>query len=261
MLPLYVDISETVAEFALTPQEAEFLGTRLVDDVVKEYMRRWNALVDSELHQTRGIYRSAMQVDRTSATSVEFVLSARAAGPLPMMLEEGATPFDEKIGFQRSDKAKIKKDGLGWYLTIPFRHATPGAIAESGIFNSVMPKDVYDMARNAGGQPLKLADLPISQQVKGSRKEINIPGMNVPEYMHKSAKYEGLVRVEARSSDQEKRGQYMTFRRVSDKSDPTSWFNGGITAKKLMDRALEESQIEYVAEMAIDEALKRIKGL
>ena len=47
MLPLYVDISETVAEFALTPQEAEFLGTRLVDDVVKEYMRRWNALVDS----------------------------------------------------------------------------------------------------------------------------------------------------------------------------------------------------------------------
>ena len=45
MLPLYVDISETVAEFALTPQEAEFLGTRLVDDVVKEYMRRWNALV------------------------------------------------------------------------------------------------------------------------------------------------------------------------------------------------------------------------
>lgn len=93
MLPLYVDISETVAEFALTPQEAEFLGTRLVDDVVKEYMRRWNALVDSELHQTRGIYRSAMQVDRTSATSVEFVLSARAAGPLPMMLEEGATPL------------------------------------------------------------------------------------------------------------------------------------------------------------------------
>ena len=68
-----------------------------------------------------------------------------------------------------------------------------------------MPKDVYDMARNAGGQPLKLADLPISQQVKGSRKEINIPGLNVPEYMHKSAKYEGLVRVEARSSDQEKR--------------------------------------------------------
>ena len=32
------------------------------------------------------------------------------------------------------------------------------------------------------------------------------------------------------------------------------------TAKKLMDRALEEAQIEYVAEMAIDEALKRIKG-
>ena len=40
MLPLYVDISETVAEFALTPQEAEFLGTRLVDDVVKEYNSR-----------------------------------------------------------------------------------------------------------------------------------------------------------------------------------------------------------------------------
>lgn len=82
--------------------------------------------------------------------------------------------------------------------------------------------------------------------------------MKVPEYTHKSAKYEGLVRVEASSSEKEKRGQYMTFRRVSDKSDPNSWFNGGIEGKKLMDRAIELSNISTVADMAIDETLDRI---
>ena len=50
----------------------------------------------------------------------------------------------------------------------------------------------------------------------------------------------------------------MTFRRVSDKSDPNSWFNGGIEGKKLMDRAIELSNISIVADMAIDETLDRI---
>ena len=120
-----------------------------------------------------------------------------------------------------------------------------------------MPQDVYQLAKNSP-MPLKRSQLPESQQIPGVRKEINIPGLKVPEYIHKAAKYEGLVRVEASSSENENRGQYMTFRRVSDKSDPNSWFNGGIIAKRLMDRALEIAQIDRVADMAIDETLERI---
>ena len=82
--------------------------------------------------------------------------------------------------------------------------------------------------------------------------------MKDPEYVYKDAKYEGLVRVKAERSEIEKRGNYFTFRRVSDTSDPNSWWNGGITAKRLMDRALEAAEIDKVASMAIDETLEQL---
>ena len=144
-----------------------------------------------------------------------------------------------------------------FYITVPFRHATPEAIAESGVFSSILPQDIYTLAKNSQ-TPLKREQLPINQQTPGSRKAIDVPGLKVPEYIHKAAKYEGLVRVEASSSNREKRSQYMTFRRVSDKSDPNSWFNGGIEAKKLMDKALQLANITMIADIAIDETLERI---
>lgn len=255
-LPIRIDLSEVVEEFNLGQEEADLLGTAIIDRIVQEYSSRWNKLIDTELKQSREEYRRAIYIERPSGLEVIFGLSARAS-KLALMVEEGAAPFDEKIGFQKSNKTKIKKDGLGWYLTIPFRHATPQAIAESGIFSSIMPKEVYNLAKTSP-QPLKRSQLPSQHQIPGSRAEINIPGLKVPEYVHKAAKYEGLVRVKASSSEKENRGEYMTFRRVSDKSDPNSWFNSGIVAKHLMDRALESANIGTVADMAIDETLKSI---
>lgn len=254
MLPIRIDLDEIVEEFNLDENKTNLLGAAIIDRVVQEYYSKWNDLVNKELHQSRSEYKKAMYIDRVSPIEVVFGLSARQS-PLALMIEEGATPFDEKLGLLNSPKAKQKKDG-GLYITVPFRHATPEAIAESGIFSSILPKDVYEIAKNSQTS-LKREQLPINQQTVGSRKAINTPGLKVPEYIHKAAKYEGLVRVEASSSLKEKRGQYTTFRRVSDKSDPNSWFNGGILPRKLMDRALEVSDISTVAEMAIDETLKQ----
>lgn len=255
-LPIRIDLSDVVGEFDLSQDESNLLAASIIDSVIQEYSSKWQDVVKRELKSSRAEYIKAMYIERPSATEAVFGLSARES-KLALMIEEGAGPFDEKPFFQRSPKAKFKKDGLGWYLTVPFRHATPQAIAESGIFSSIMPQDVYDLAKNSS-MPLKRMQLPENQRTPGTRKEINIPGLKVPEYIHKAAKYEGLVRVEATSSEKEKRGEYMTFRRVSDKSDPNSWFNGGIIAKKLMDRALEVAQISRVADIAIDETLDRI---
>lgn len=256
MLPIRIDLDEVVGEFSLSGEETNLLGAAIIDRVIEEYYQRWRDLVGKELRQSRAEYLKAMYVERTSPLEVVFGLSARES-ELALMVEEGASPFDEKPGFERSSKAKQKKNGMGWYLTVPFRHATSEAIAESGVFNSILPADVYNLAKNSQ-TPLKRQQLPLNQQTPGVRKAIDIPGLKVPEYTHKSAKYEGLVRVEASSSEKEKRGQYMTFRRVSDKSDSNSWFNGGIKGKKLMDRAIELSNISTVADMAIDETLDRI---
>lgn len=255
MLPIKIDLDEIVGEFSLSGEETNLLGAAIIDRVVQEYYERWRNLVGSELSKSRQEYLKAMYIERTSPLEVVFGLSARESS-LALMVEEGTPPFDEKPGLLASPKAKQKKNG-GFYITVPFRHATPEAIAESGIFSSILPQDVYTLAKNSQ-LPLKREQLPINQQLPGSRKAINVPELKIPEYIHKAAKYEGLVKVEAASSDKERRSQYMTFRRVSDKSDPNSWFNGGITAKKLMDRALQLANISTVADMAIDETLERI---
>lgn len=254
-LPIRIDLSDVVAEFNLDENTANMLGTAIIDRVVQEYSYKWQNLITSELKQSREEYLRAVYIDRTSGTDVTFGLSARESN-LALMIEEGKEPWDEKPFLLASPKRKQKKDG-GFYITVPFRHATPQAIAESSIFSSIMPQEIYDLAKN-NQSPLKRQELPEQHQVLGVRREINIPGLKVPEYIHKAAKYEGLVRVKAESSEKEKRGNYFTFRRVSDASDPNSWWNGGIQARKLMDRALEAAEIDKVASMAIDETLEQL---
>lgn len=255
MVPINIDISSLIEEFSLDENQTLMIGTTIIDRVAQEYSYRWKNLIDKELKSSRNEYLRGIFIERVNPTEIIFGLSNRESS-LPLSIEEGHGPWDEKPFLLGSLKAKRTKDGKP-FLTVPFRHATPQAIAEAGIFSSIMPQDVYQLAKNSP-MPLKRSQLPESQQIPGVRKEINIPGLKVPEYIHKAAKYEGLVRVEASSSENENRGQYMTFRRVSDKSDPNSWFNGGIIAKRLMDRALEIAQIDRVADMAIDETLERI---
>lgn len=254
-LPIRIDLSDVVAEFNLDENAANMLGTAIIDRVVQEYSYKWQNLITSELKQSREEYLRAVYIDRTSGTDVTFGLSARKSN-LALMIEEGKGPWDEKPFLLASPKRKQKKDG-GFYITVPFRHATPQAIAESSIFSSIMPQEIYDLAKN-NQSPLERQELPEQHQVLGVRKEINIPGLKVPEYIHKATKYEGLVRVKAESSEKEKRGNHFTFRRVSNASDPNSWWNGGIQARKLMDRALEAAEIDKVASMAIDETLEQL---
>jgi len=255
MVPINIDISSLIEEFSLDENQTLMIGTTIIDRVAQEYSYRWKNLIDKELKSSRNEYLRGIFIERVNPTEIIFGLSNRESS-LPLSIEEGHGPWDEKPFLLGSLKAKRTKDGKP-FLTVPFRHATPQAIAEAGIFSSIMPQDVYQLAKNSP-MPLKRSQLPESQQIPGVRKEINVPGLKVPEYIHKAAKYEGLVRVEASSSENENRGQYMTFRRVSDNSDPNSWFNGGIIAKRLMDRALEIAQIDRVADMAIDETLERI---
>ena len=255
MVPINIDISSLIEEFSLDENQTLMIGTTIIDRVAQEYSYRWKNLIDKELKSSRNEYLRGIFIERVNPTEIIFGLS-NGESSLPLSIEEGHGPWDEKPFLLGSLKAKRTKDGKP-FLTVPFRHATPQAIAEAGIFSSIMPQDVYQLAKNSP-MPLKRSQLPESQQIPGVRKEINVPGLKVPEYIHKAAKYEGLVRVEASSSENENRGQYMTFRRVSDNSDPNSWFNGGIIAKRLMDRALEIAQIDRVADMAIDETLERI---
>lgn len=112
ILPINIDLSDLVEEFSLTTNQTEILGTSIIDKVIVEYSTRWEDLVNKELHKSRSEYKRAMFMERPSGMEVVFGLIARES-PLAIMIEEGAGPFDEKIGFQRSDKVKEKKMEVG----------------------------------------------------------------------------------------------------------------------------------------------------
>lgn len=256
MLPINIDISEIVDEFALTAGQSQALGESIIDSIVAEYTSVWNKEVENNLHSTRQLYKRAMAVVRKSPTEADFVLLYQDS-PLVRMLEEGSPPFDQKPFFAKSKKAK-KKVGGGWYLTIPFRHATSSALAESSVFSSVLPKEVERVARDKFPSALKRSDLPEQYQKLGVRPGVVLSGVEIPEYKHKSAQYEGLVRINISSTKNENRGGYFTFRRVSDKSASNSWIYGGITALKLMDKALVRADINNVIDRTINDFLKNI---
>lgn len=256
-MPLNIDLSEVVEEFALTATQSMELSDVIIDRIVAEYTSKWENLVDNGLKGLRSTYKNAMYVDKKSSSEVIFGLREGENG-LAMALEEGKAAWDEKPFFEASPRKHRKAMGDGWYLTVPFRHATPEAVAESGIFQSVLPKEIYDIAKNNGGRRVSMAQLPEQYRQLGSRKEIVTASGVIPEYTHKAPKYLGLVRVNVSSTNKEDRGGYMTFRRVSDRSDPNSWIHPGFDAHRFMDKALDQADIYTVADMAIDNFLAQL---
>lgn len=251
ILPINIDLGDLVEEFNLSGDQSVFLGSSIIDAVVSEYQIRWQNLISSELHKTRNEYKRGVFIERESPLSVTFGLTNRSSS-IPLMIEEGQPPFDEKEGFRNSPKRKIAQDG-GWYIDIPFRHATPEAVADSGLFASIMPQQIYNAVQKTGR--LSFMDLSVKDSAIGERKAINRLGVNKPAYIHKAPIYEGLTKVNIASTEKEKRSGYFTWRRVSENSDPNSWWNGGIVPYKLMDKALEQAKIDVVADKVIDQFL------
>lgn len=176
---------------------------------------RWQTEVQNKLNSTRPLYLMGLQWDsiqypyENNAFSGAVILK----GQFPNMLETGFGAFDEKIGFSKSKKIK-KKDNGGWYLTIPIRHSTPGSF----MYGSPMPKDVYGVAKQLG-----------------NNEKLSYPGLGDVSwkgYQRKNKTYDGLTRI-IKSYQKTKQSQYITFRRVSDKSDPNSWWHPGFEGVKV----------------------------
>ena len=64
MLPIHIDLTEVIEEFALTGDQAKQLGTEIIDRVVSEYATKWENLVNKGLKKTRSLYKRAMYVQR-----------------------------------------------------------------------------------------------------------------------------------------------------------------------------------------------------
>lgn len=245
MLPINIDISDIADQEELSQSEIDDLSRYIVNSIATEFCMLWDDQIDQNLNSTREEYRKGIFQEEGEGNSITLGLTARQS-QMSMMIEEGASSFDEKEGFEKSEKRTTKKDGKGWYLTIPFRFATSEAVAESGAFANKLPKPIENLVKQSTS-PLRESQLPGKFKGLGSNATSG--------YKHKFNIYEGLQRIEGGSGKNEKRGLYMNFRRVSDTSDPAAWIHPGFDARNLMDKALDELDVSSVVDHALDEFL------
>lgn len=250
--PIEIDLTGLESQFGLTQDQVDLLTETCVNAVSASIYANWLALAKQRLRSTAPEYtQNLIKVDKG-----RFEKSIVLTGVLPNMIEQGASPFDMKQGFKASPKAKhtiqkVKRRGNaiqnvgGWYLTIPFRIGTPGALGQAG-FSSVMPEEVYEVAKKLGtGQRLNASSIPESERIPRSRAAItNENGSQIfSEYRHKNSIYEGMMRSTF-TYNKTTQSMYHTFRRVSDKSDAMSWIHQGFKALWLSSEAVEKTDVD-----------------
>jgi len=253
-----LNIDDIIAEFNLPTNIGDFMVKDTVTKVTDEIYRNWQLAASKGLGSTRNEYINNLQIINNGDYSKTILLT----GKLPNMLEQGCSAFDMKTGFANSPKVKYsyKTDKNGnliasWYLTIPFRIGTPGIVGENSAFTSIMPSEIYGLvSKMPSDVGLKKTDIPSPFDIPSSRKAIVLPTRVIPEYQHKHSIYEGLAK---KTGAYEKVAQntYVTFRRVSENSDPNSWIHRGIQAKDFMGKALADTDIEMISENNVDKIL------
>lgn len=272
MIKFKIDISQLTNRFTLTQAESLKLSSLVVSGVTDEVERNWRELAHENLHSTRSQYlRGLMQPELIiSGTKVQGIITL--VGQLPNMIESGAPAFDMKTGFMKGAKVKVSKKG-GWYTTVPFRFATPGALGENEAFTNVMPKAIYQIVKELDafiydnekgklsrkttvsmyGGALSKKDIPAPYDAPKTRKAYGEYGS----YTHKHSIYEGM-RKEEKTYEKSTQSQYISFRRISNLSDPNSWIHPGFQALNLGDKALVKTEIDVVTENI---AAKFLEGL
>lgn len=240
----------------LSKDEISSFSRYVLDKISTEYMRKWDYHIKNNLNQTRKVYQESVEVRNVDDFNREFILTGKDQGRLALMIERGASAFDIKKGFEKSNKKKSKKDG-GWYLTVPFRLATGQAIADSGVFAGMgsLPDPIRNIAFKQPNKAITKSQIPERFQIKGKREELNIDKTKIPEYKHKSQIWEGVTYVR---KPEERSGTYMKFRRVSDNSDDYSWYHPGFEAHNLMGKALDDINVSLLFDKARDEFLSKV---
>lgn len=171
------------------------------------------------------------------------------AAPHLIYLNEGINPFDIKEGLLSSHKAKVSKEGKR-YIRIVFRHATPAkGGGERPTIASTMPQGIYQQARKMGeGEALRT---PLAQMLgmrskrvgayagKGETRgapKISGGGTLTRFYTWKSGQFAGM-----RRSATPGHGKYVTYRTVSEASDPNAWIHPGIVPGHFVDETVRET--------------------
>ncbi len=221
--------------------------------VAEEAQHEWHKLARNKLHGTAHAYISSIMPPVYSRNQVTITLrSDTPEGRLANSLEQGCGPFDMKPGFLRSSKVKGK--GQNKYLTVPLRLKSFGSRGDSP---PVMPSTIYKKASALQvGQSMTLAK---KYEGYGLRTRLSADLKRWENYTWKTSPFQGITKV-ARwpnliplGTPRESAGMYMIFRRVSRKSDASSWIHPGFKAINLISQV--ENKIDNIFAKILDNVL------
>lgn len=255
-----INADDIANQFHLSEQEVSSVIDLSIKNLAGKFAELWEHEAELSLHSTRERYIQNLHViDEGRMTGT--VLLDYSKDPLIKMLEEGASAFDQKQYFKKSDKVKYNKAG-GWYLTIPFKLGTPNAVGDSlgGITN--LPPQVYAVVKQQPINPatnrsagLKGLDIPEPFNVPQTRA--SIPGQKsdiFEAYKHKSSIFEGAFKQKDTVTGQ---NTYGSFRRVGQESEDNAFIFPGLERLDLADKALTklDAVMDIELQRSINQAL------
>lgn len=212
----------------------------------QEAKNQWVKLARQRFHTTASSYVSSIGDPVFRGAMVTITLRRDSPeGKLANMMEQGSEAFDMKPGFLRSPKAKTGKDKVGRsankYITIPLRLKSSGSMGGSP---PVMPSTIYRKASQLeiGGR----LTLTKKYEGLGLRTRLSADLTRWQHYTWKTSPFQNIVKVPRFTGlvklglPRESAGMYMVFRRVSKKSDPSSWIHPGFKAANLVDTVVSK---------------------
>lgn len=254
------DTASIAEEFLMSDKQVKDMIDFSIKEVTAAFAREWQKTAMQKLGPSRAEYVNSIIVIDEGWGKGAVVLRGWTSN----MVEEGVDSFDMKPGLLNGPNSKVGKDGKR-YNTVPFSHGTPGALAEN--FNGgILPVEVYQVVKSkpqtisTKGGGVKSAPLSVDEIPKpfDEVKTVDIgepESKNFRQYEHKSSIYEGIVKQKDKATGQ---NSYISFRRVSENSDPNSWIHPGIEPHHLAEETIQNFNIPTEVGKSIDNYLKSI---
>lgn len=251
-LKINIDLNEILDEFRLSNEQMKTMVESVKQSLTLEIHRNWVEAAGKELNSTRSNYIKGLKIIDFG----EGKAGIQLVGRFNNMLENGAVAFDMKSGFAKSSKVKMSKKG-NWYMSIPFRWATTGAIGENEVFSGVLPPEIYAILKTkANKEGIGIKDLATEFLQKKTRAATsNALGATFNEYVHKSSVYEGIVRSLKTFPSGAQQSTYNSFRTVSALSDPSAFIHKGIKQYNLAQQAIENTDADTIVNNVVDRSL------
>jgi len=258
---LIVDLSELLREADNIETSWSNLKTQIAVET-RRVQAVWQAAVYGMLlpGMTKPVFSDGYYASLTTPDAFQYPFNGDAfTGAVistyarAMMIEEGYASFDMKPGLLNGPKARQTKKG-GRYNIVPFRYLLPNEQYQNRHF-PVMPVSIAQAVTAESFAPSKQTE-PGGKVQWGSRLELvagEYPGAvknpfytaveaerrgkenpMTDAYAWKSSPFAGMVRIQ-KTYGQQKQSIYLTFRAVSDKSDPNSWIHPGQPPNPVVD--------------------------